>query len=446
MAKPLLLAIAPVQSQSGYGKHSADLVRCLIRLEKYDVKIMPLRWGNTPLNALVPGKDDDLLSRILANPQLPKQPNITFQVTVPNEFRPIGEFNIGVTAGIETTIVPVSWLEGMNRMNINIVPSNFSKLAFIKTGYTKNHPQTKQPIGQLKLEKEIDVIFEGCDTTVYHRKDEKELNEDLKRKMLFIKEDWAFLVVGHWLQGIMGQDRKDIGMTVKVFLESFKNQKNPPAMVLKISSATFSILDRNEMLKRLNEIKKSIPNADSLPNIYLLHGQLTDDEMNDLYNHPKIKAMVTLTKGEGFGRPLLEFSMTGKPIIASGWSGYMDFLDKDLALLLPGKVGQVHPSAVNDFVLKEAQWFTADYNTAGGAMADMFNKYNKYASNARKLSYYNKNNFSLDGMYNKIDWFFKKNVPEFPEELELKLPDSVNKIKTIMLPKLKKRGGKENGK
>ena len=441
MAKPLLLAIAPVQSQSGYGKHAADLIRCLIRMDKFDVKIMPIRWGNTPLNALEPGRDDELISRILPSPQLPKKPEVTFQVSVPNEFQPIGEFNIGVTAGIETTIVPAPWIEGMNRMNINIVPSNFAKQAFLSTGYTKNHPQTHQPVGQLKLEREIEVIFEGCDTSIYYRKDEKDIDTHLKDKLSFVKEDWAYLVVGHWLQGAMGHDRKDIGMTARVFMETFKNQQNPPAMILKTSSATFSVLDRDEMLKRLNDIKNSIPDAKTLPNVYLLHGQLSDNEMNDLYNHPKVKAMITLTKGEGFGRPLLEFSMTGKPIIASAWSGHMDFLDRDLTVLLPGKVEAVHPSAVNDFVLKDSQWFTADYNVAGGAMMEIYKNYNKYASNAKKMSYYNKNNYRLEDMGRKINWFFEKNVPEFAEELELKLPASVSKIKTITLPKLKKIGG-----
>lgn len=441
MAKPLLLAIAPVQSQSGYGKHSVDLIKCLIRMDKFDVKIMPIRWGNTPLNALEPGKDDEIISRILATPQLTRKPDVSFQVSVPNEFQPVAEYNIGVTAGIETTVVPANWIEGMNRMNINIVPSEFAKHSFLQTGYTKNHPQTNQPVGQLKLEKEVIPIFEGCDTTVYYKKEEKDIDRKLKDKLSFVKEDWAFLVVGHWLQGAMGHDRKDIGMTVKVFYETFKNQQNPPAMILKTSSATFSILDRDEMLRRLDEIKKSIQGADTLPNLYFLHGQLTDGEMNDLYNHQKVKAMITLTKGEGFGRPLLEFSMTGKPIIASAWSGHMDFLDKDLTILLPGKIEPVHPSAVNDFILKEGQWFTADYNVAGGAMMEVFKNYNKYASNAKKMSYYNKNNFSLDDMARKINWFFEKNVPEFPEELELKMPASLSKIKTITLPKLKKIGG-----
>lgn len=442
MAKPTLLAIAPVQSQSGYGKHSADLVRCLINMDKFDVKILPLRWGNTPLNALEPGKDDDIISRILPNPQLQKQPEVVFQVTVPNEFNPVGQYNIGVTAGIETTVAPAPWIEGMNRMNINIVPSNFAKKTFVESNYTKNEQHTNKPIGQLKLERDIDVIFEGCDTNIYKRIDEKDISQSIKDKLSFITEDWAFLMVGHWLQGIMGQDRKDVGMTLKVFFEAFKNRPNPPALIAKISSATFSVLDRDEMLKRINEIKNSVADATSLPNVYLLHGQLTDVEMNELYNHPKVKAMITLTKGEGFGRPLLEFSMCGKPIIASGWSGHMDFLDKDLTVLLPGKIDKVHESTVNDFILKDAQWFTADYNVAAGAMLEVYNNYSKFASNAKKMSYYNKNTYSLEMMQKKLNWFFEKNVPEFPEEIELKLPASVSKLKTISLPKMKKAGDK----
>ena len=440
MGKPTLLAIAPVQSQSGYGKHSADLIRCIINMNRYDVKILPLRWGNTPLNALEPGKDDDLISRLLPNPQLAKQPEIVFQVTVPNEFNPIGQYNIGVTAGIETTIAPANWIEGMNRMSSNIVPSEFAKTTFVNTLYTKNNQQTNQPIGQLKLEKDISVIFEGCDTNVYKRLEEKQISQSLKDKLSFVKEDWAFLMVGHWLPGIIGQDRKDIGMTIKVFLEAFKNKPNPPALIAKLSSATFSVLDRDEMLRRITEIKNNIPDANTLPNVYLLHGQLSDTEMNELYNHPKVKVMVSLTKGEGFGRPLLEFSMSGKPIIVSGWSGHLDFLDKDLTILLPGKLDKVHESTVNDFILKDAQWFTADYNIAAGALFDVYTNYSKYTSHSKKMSYYNKNNYTLEMMQKKLEWFFEKNVPEFPEEIDLKLPDSISKLKTISLPKLKKKG------
>ena len=52
MSKPILLVTAPVATRSGYGAHARDIVRSLVELDKYDVKVWPVRWGNTPMNAL----------------------------------------------------------------------------------------------------------------------------------------------------------------------------------------------------------------------------------------------------------------------------------------------------------------------------------------------------------------------------------------------------------
>ena len=116
----------------------------------------------------------------------------------------------------------------------------------------------------------------------------------------------------------------------------YKNKKKTPALILKSSIVNPSYVNRREIIKKLDAIKKSV-DAKRLPNVYLLHGELTDEEINELYNHPKVKSMVSLTKGEGFGRPLLEFSLTNKPVIASGWSGQMDFLNPDLHWIVTGK-------------------------------------------------------------------------------------------------------------
>jgi glycosyltransferase involved in cell wall biosynthesis len=43
--------------------------------------------------------------------------------------------------------------------------------------------------------------------------------------------------------------------------------------------------------------------------------------------HPEIKAFISLTRGEGFGLPLLEAAASGLPVIATGWSGHLSFLD-----------------------------------------------------------------------------------------------------------------------
>ena len=144
-----------------------------------------------------------------------------------------------------------------------------------------------------------------------------------------IPEKFAFLSVGQWGNGGFGEDRKDIGTTIKVFYETFANKKNQPALILKTNGATYSILDREDILNKINQVKSQFPPDWGLPNVYLLHGDMSEVELNYLYNHPKVKSFVSFTHGEGFGRPLLEASMTGLPIITSNWSGHKDFLNRD---------------------------------------------------------------------------------------------------------------------
>ena len=136
-------------------------------------------------------------------------------------------------------------------------------------------------------------------------------NNEFKGIDIDIEEDFAYLFVGHWLKGSLGQDRKDVGMMIKCFMEAFKDEEDKPALILKTSSATFSVKERENMRRKIEDITKGYENP---PSVYLLFGELTNQEMNELYNHPKVKSMVSITKGEGFGRPLLEFSMTGKPM------------------------------------------------------------------------------------------------------------------------------------
>jgi hypothetical protein len=129
MSKPICLVTAPVATRSGYGAHSRDICRSLIELDKYDVKIWNVRWGNTPMNALNENNPNDkmITDRLLQNPQLPKQPDLHIHIVIPNEFNPVGKYNIGITAGLEMTVCPPAWIEGMNRMDMNIVPANFVK-------------------------------------------------------------------------------------------------------------------------------------------------------------------------------------------------------------------------------------------------------------------------------------------------------------------------------
>ena len=442
--KKLVLICAPVSSRSGYGDHARDLVRAFLKLDKFNVKIMDVPWGETPRNALDEELDKNIIECILPEPKMDRQPDVYVDIRIPNEFQTYGKFNIGITAGIETSAVSNVWIEGCNKMDLVIVPSEHSKKGFVNALYEKmqNLPDGKQQkIGELKLEKQMEVLFEGVDDDVFKPLDNSSL--DLVDD---IKEDFAFLHIGLWGKGAMGEDRKDISKLIKIFYESFANKKEQPALLLKTNSATFSIIDREECLRKINEIKSKFPKDWNLPNIYLLHGSLSSEEINKLYNHPKVKAFVSLTHGEGFGRPMLEASMVGLPVITSGWSGQMDFLSQTDSMLLGGEMVQVPKSQVwENIIIPESQWFNVNEQQAYKAMNYCFTNYDEVKEKAVNLMKVNRDKFTLDKMAEKLDEIITPLIDKVPTQVGLNLPKlkKVGKSEPpkIKLPKLKKVTG-----
>jgi glycosyltransferase involved in cell wall biosynthesis len=423
--KPVCVLQGPVASRSGYGDHTFQIATALINSGKFDVKIIPMRWGvcpNTMLDDETAPMVKEIKSRIIN--QLTAQPELFIQVSIPNEFRPIGKYNIGVTAGIESTVPKAEWIEGLNRMNLNIVPSEFSKEVFVKASYEKRHDNGTTE--KIALNKPIAVAFEGVDTNIY--KKTSDTSPEIDMAIDSIPEDFGFLLVGHWLQGDLGADRKDIGMLVKVFSEVFKNKKKKPALILKTSGATFSKMDRTEILKKIHDIRQ--PMSGDLPNVYLVHGELEPHELNRLYNHPKIKAHVSFTHGEGFGRPLLEATLSGKPLLTSNWSGHLDFLPAELSNLLPGALGNIPPSACNEWMVKEAQWFNVNYSVAAQKLEDIYENYIKYIPNAEKLRQQNSEKFTLEAGNKVFMDILDKNLPTFEKKVAITLP----KFKKISTP------------
>ena len=424
MSKPTAVVSCPIDTYSGYGARARDFVKALIALDKFEVQILSQRWGNTRFGYLEDHNESDLSSRII--PKLTDKPKVWVQITVPNEFQPVGDFNIGVTAGMETTLVHHTWIQGCNKMNLVLVSSEHAKKVFEVSKYATEDSKTKQT-GSLGLNTKMEVLFEGADLSKYFVSSKSSL--DLSE----INESFCFLMVGHWMQGDYGHDRKNIGYTIKTFLETFKNRSTQPALILKTMQVGSSILDRSALLNKIDNIRNTVKGK--LPNIYLLHGELSDQEMNDLYNNPKVKAMVSHTKGEGFGRPLLEFSLVGKPIIASGWSGQVDFLDPRYTVLLGGKLEKVHKSAVQkDMILAEAEWFAPDDAETGKAYKEVFKHYKKFVTNAKRQKRISYTEFSFEKMQELLGKILNENTPEFPNQIELTLPK-------LDLPKLEKIDG-----
>ena len=426
MSKPTFLISCPIDTYSGYGSRSRDIVKAIIELDKYEVKILPQRWGQTPKGFIQNNPEWEFLSKHILNVQPPNQPEIWMQITVPNEFQPVGKYNIGCTAGIESTIAPGDWIEGCNRMNLILGSSKHTIDVLKNSKWEKRDKQTNQSQGTLEWNGENEIIFEGVNTDVYKP---VKSTFDLSN----IKEEFAYLFVGHWMEGQMGEDRKNVGLLVKAFYETFKNKSKKPALILKTSTVGSSYLDRDRILKRVKQIKDSCK-SNNLPNVYLLHGEFSDEEINEIYNHSKVKAMVNLTKGEGFGRPLLEFSLVNKPIIASNWSGPVDYLNSEFTTLLQGTMTKIHPSAANHMLLADAEWFSVDTGHVGHYLKDVFENYKGYSENAKRQGFQSRTKFSYEKMKEKLGNLFALKIPEFPKQVQLKLPQ----LKKIELPKLKK--------
>jgi hypothetical protein len=428
MSKPVFVISCPIDTYSGYGARSRDIVKAIIELDKYEVKVLPQRWGNTPFGFIQNNPEwEFLVPHLLQNPQLPAQPEIWMQITVPNEFQPVGKFNIGCTAGIETTIAPAEWVEGCGRMNLILGSSEHTINVLKESKFEKRDQQTQQVVGAVEWKGDTgEVVFEGANTNIYKP---VKSTFDLSN----VKEDFAYLFVGHWMQGQLGEDRKNVGLLVKAFYETFKNKSKKPALILKTTQVGASYMDRDELIKKIKAIRSTVK-SNNLPNIYLLHGEFTDVEMNEIYNHSKVKAMVSLTKGEGFGRPLLEFSLVNKPIITTNWSGQIDYLNPEFVTLLPGEMTKVHPSAANGMLMAEAEWFSVDTSHVGHYLKDVFENYKGYAEKAKRQGFQSRNIFSYKAMKEKLDMILTIKVPEFPKQVQLQLP----KLKKIELPKLKK--------
>jgi len=435
MSKPLCVFQSPLWTRSGYGDWAETVAKSLLRYDKFDLVLVPTRWGHCSKKNLQSDLDKDpetqaLIPKILQQP-LNRQPDIFIHCTIPNEFQPVGKFNIGMTAGIETTIAAGPWIEGLNKMNFNIATSVHAQKVFQSANYTKNYNDGRKEV--IKLDKPCEVLFWGANTNIFKKTSVK--NENLEKQMCKVKENFCYLFVGQWTANNINADRKDIGMLIKTFIETFRGypEGQKPALILKTSGAALCKIDKYDCIAKLKSIIDGLGGEKpELPNVYILHGEFTDEEMNALYNHEKVKAHISFTHGEGFGHPLLLATLSGKPLLAPNWSGHLDFLDPKLCKLLPGEIRQVPGEAVNEWFMKESGWFNVNYSAASEVMKAVHEHYDPYLTKAEELRKLNEQKFSIQEMDKTFHAMLDKVVPKFAVQQSIVLP----KLKKLSLPKL----------
>jgi len=395
--KKKILVRAPVLTRSGYGEHSRFVLRSLREQEdKFDIHVLPVNWGRC---GWIYEDDeerrwlDQLITKTAhyqqqGNPQY----DISIQVTIPNEWERIAPINIGVTDGIETNRVAPVWLERANTMDAIVTVSNHSKDVFLNTVYEAVQKETGKA-SQLRFNPNVPI-----NVVHYPVKKYEPMNLGLK-----LSTDFNFLTVAQW------GPRKNIENTIRWFVEEFIDR--PVGLVVKTFGSGNSIIDRYEATKQLTLFLEKYENRKC--KVYLLHGDLTDQEMHALYKHSKIKALISLSHGEGFGLPHFEAAYSGVPVIAPEWSGYVDFLCmpkegkkekvKPHFACIDYDMQPIHKEAVWPGVLEEnSMWCCPKQGSYKMKLREVYKDYGRFKKQARQLQKWIHENFKAEDQYKKM--------------------------------------------
>lgn len=418
MKKKVLLR-GPILTSSGYGEHARMVYRSLkSESETFDIFVHPLPWGQT--SWLWEDNEerrelDELINKTQAYVQQGGQFDIAVLVTIPNEWERVAPLTIGVTAGIETSKVSSQWLLKSNQMvDKIIVPSEFSANVFKSTVYS-----AKDQFGRdvkLKLEKPIESI----NYPVKHFDSLPELNLELDY-------DFNFLCIAQ------AGPRKNLDSTIEYFFKTFKDKK--VGLVLKINRASNCVRDKIFCTQFLEAFKNQYP--DALCKVYLLHGTMTEEEIHSLYVHPKIKCLLSLTHGEGFGLPLFEAAYSGLPIISHEWGGQTDFLfieedgkKKAHFARVEFDLKTIQQEAVWEGLLeKDSMWAFPKEYSACTKMMEVYKDHGRFKGQAKRLKQYILDNFSEEKIYKQMSKsIFDKQDESYNVEEWLK---SLNDISTI---------------
>lgn len=328
---------ASTLTMSGYGVHARQVFRWLLEKEdqgKSKVFTQLLPWGDTPW-LIDPNKFDGLVGKAMSRAvPIGGKADVTVQLQLPNEWDPaLGNFNIGMTAAVETDKCNPQWVDCCNKMNMIIVPSQHTR-------------RTLEASGQLTVP--VIVIPEAFPDTFLDGK-----TVDLG---LTFDTPFNFLVFGQFTGNNPENDRKNLFYTIKWLCETFKDNKEV-GIIIKTNHGRNTRIDRNVCKNLIERLLAEVRKGGKTPPVYLVHGDMDDSEIYSLFKHQSVKAMINLTRGEGFGLPILEAAAAGLPVIATNWSAHTEFLNQGKWVQVDYTLAPIHDSRVdNRIFMKGTRW------------------------------------------------------------------------------------------
>lgn len=388
--KKKVILRGPLLSRSGYGVHSRQIARWLFdrsdRLGNLEIFCEPLPWGITPWITDM-DEENGLIGRIVQSSIPSDGFDVSIQVQLPNEWNPfLANYNVGVTAGVEANKCNPEWVAAVNRMQQVIVPSSFTKKCFENTGEIKTN---------------ISVIGESFIDEI--------LDDSIEPLELDIDTEFNFLVFGQITGNNPENDRKNIFYTLKWIFEEFKDKKDV-GIILKTNTGRDTVLDKINVSSILSQVVAETKQS-PFPKLHLLHGHMTNKEIAGLYKSNKVKAIVNLGHGEGFGIPVLEAAASGLPVIATNWSGYLDFLSLGKFIKVDCSVNEVHQTRVDGQIYQPGfKWAYADADQAKRCLKKFYESSAMPKQWASELKNPIREKYSFSAISAQYDDFFKEKL------------------------------------
>ena len=369
----------PLLSISGYGVHARQICRWAFK-QDFHVTTDITRWGNTPWYT---DRDecDGLIDKIMeASSPISGKPDYSFQIMLPNEWdHNLANKNFGFSAVVESDICSSSWVTACQRMDHVVVPSEFAKRCLVNTGL-KSKRVTVIP----------EAYLDACE------------EESVDLKLSFETQE-NYLIFGQ-MSGDYETDRKNTAMTIALFCDEFKN--NPDVgLIVKTNSGGNSTVDRQVSKNKLKSIVNQV-RPGSFPKVYFLHGYLNDKEVSSLYRNPKVKGLISLTHGEGFGLPLLEAAACGLPVCATDWSAHTEFLSLGEWTKIKSTKKMIPMKKVDGNIwVHGAKWACPDINEARVALRKFVLE---EKPSTQKLQTSVKSRYSFEKISKHYDSFWKR--------------------------------------